>query len=50
MFTRSLGPTGSETALLTVAGPDLARILLAAPGARLLGASAQFSAIVTPLP
>jgi hypothetical protein len=48
MFTRALGPDDSETAVLTIAGPDLTRVLTAAPGARMLGASAQFSAIVTP--
>jgi hypothetical protein len=49
MFTKGLGPDGSETVGLTIAGPDLSQVLTAAPSANVLRATPQFSAIVTPL-
>jgi hypothetical protein len=49
MFTKVLGPDGTETAGLTIAGPDLTHVLSAAPGARVLRSTPQYSAIVTPL-
>jgi hypothetical protein len=47
MFTRALGPDGSESATLTIAGPELTRVLSATAGARVIGASSPFSAVVT---
>jgi hypothetical protein len=49
MFTKALGPDGSETVSLTIAGPDLTRVLGAVAGARVIRASAPFSAVVAPL-
>jgi len=49
MFTKGLGPDGSETVSVTIAGPDLRRVLTAEPAAEVLRATPQFSAIVTPL-
>jgi hypothetical protein len=49
MFTKALGPDGSETESLTIAGPALTSVLGAGPGATVLGTSAPFSAVVTPL-
>jgi hypothetical protein len=49
MFTTGLGPDGSETVNLTIAGPDLRRVLTTVPAAEVLRATPQFSAVVTPL-